>query len=193
MHGPWEYSQRFPGPQYWRINDIAPALHSETGAPGMSSLSTQRRYLSPLHRSRRPTNPAWTYSRRGAWWDHQTTVEQLFGPVEDDVLPVLASQWLQAETLRYYIEETRRRWPRTAGIYPWQLNEPWPNMACTSAVEYTGKPKLAYYAVRDTYRPTIATARYRGLPIEEGAPTPRRNLGAQRRPRAADRTAGVGV
>jgi beta-mannosidase len=169
VHGPWEYSQRYPGPQYWRINDITPALHSELGAPGMVSLQTQRRYLSPRHRSRNPANPAWRH-HGGAWWDHSRTVEQLFGPIEDDETAVLASQWLQAEALRYYVEETRRRWPRSGGIYPWQLNEPWPNMACTSAVEYGGRAKLAYHAVRSAYRPTIATAQYSGLTILPGEP-----------------------
>src|SRR5439155_20469074 len=87
-----------------------------------------------------------------------------------EALAVLASQWLQAEALRYYVEETRRRWPDSAGIYPWQLNEPWPNITCTSAVEYGGRPKLAYFAVRGAYRPTIATARHAGLIIPPGEP-----------------------
>jgi beta-mannosidase len=169
VHGPWEYSQRQPGPQYWRINDITPALHSELGAPGMASLRAQRRYLSPKYRSCNPANPAWRH-HGGAWWDHSTTLEQLFGPIEDDEMAVLASQWLQAEALRYYVEEARRRWPRSGGIYPWQLNEPWPNVACTSAVEYGGRPKLAYHAVRQAYRPTAATAHYPGLTIPPGEP-----------------------
>jgi beta-mannosidase len=170
VHGPWEYSQRWPGPQYWRFNAVRPILHSETGAPGEASLAMQRRYLSPAHRAPRlPTNPARRH-HGGAWWDHSSTVEQLFGPIEDEELAVLASQWLQAETLRYYIEETRRRWPESVGIYPWQLNEPWPNVACTSAVEYGGRPKLAYYAVRGAYRPLLLTAHYRGLPFSQAEP-----------------------
>jgi beta-mannosidase len=72
--------------------------------------------------------------------------------------------------LRYYIEETRRRWPESVGIYPWQLNEPWPNVACTSAVEYGGKPKLAYFAVRGAYRSLLLTAHYRGLPFSHAEP-----------------------
>ncbi|HEX8220929.1 MAG TPA: glycoside hydrolase family 2 TIM barrel-domain containing protein [Chloroflexia bacterium] len=170
VHGPWEYSQRWPGPQYWRFNAVRPILHSETGAPGEASLAMQRRYLSPAHRAPRlPTNPARRH-HGGAWWDHSSTVEQLFGPIEDEELAVLASQWLQAETLRYYIEETRRRWPESVGIYPWQLNEPWPNVACTSAVEYGGKPKLAYFAVRGAYRSLLLTAHYRGLPFSQAQP-----------------------
>jgi beta-mannosidase len=177
VHGPWEYGATYdataPGPQYARFNAIAPALHSETGAPGEASLETQRRFLSRAQRPRSAENPARRH-HGGAWWEHQSTVRQLFGEVEDDELAVLAGQWLQAEALRYYVEESRRRWHRgalsTAGIYPWQLNEPWPNVVCTSAVEYSGRPKLAYYAVRNAYRPTIATARYAGLRIEPGEP-----------------------
>ncbi|MDQ3927803.1 MAG: hypothetical protein M3328_01520, partial [Chloroflexota bacterium] len=56
------------------------------------------------------------------------------------------------------------------GIYPWQLNEPWPNVACTSAVEYGGSPKLAYFAVQGAYRPLIATAHYTGLRFSQAEP-----------------------
>jgi beta-mannosidase len=169
VHGPWDYSQRQPGPQYWRINAVAPVLHSELGAPGMASKETQERTLSPAHRARTPSNPAWRH-HGGAWWDHQATLDALFGPIDDPELAVLASQWLQAETLRYYIEETRRRWPRSVGIYPWQLNEPWPNVVCTSAVEYGGRPKLGYFAVRHAYGPVVVTAHYDGLRFAPGAP-----------------------
>ncbi|HEX8598522.1 MAG TPA: glycoside hydrolase family 2 TIM barrel-domain containing protein [Chloroflexia bacterium] len=170
VHGPWEYSQRWPGPQYWRFNAICPILHSETGAPGEASVALQHRYLSPRHRTPRlPINPARRH-HGGAWWDHSVTVEQLFGPIEDEELAVIASQWLQAETLRYYIEETRRRWPESVGIYPWQLNEPWPNVACTSAVEYGGRPKLAYFAVKGAYRPLLPTAHYSGLRFSQDEP-----------------------
>jgi beta-mannosidase len=129
----------------------------------------QRGFLSPNRRSRLPTNPARRH-HGGAWWEHHATVRELFGEIEDGEMAILASQWLQAEALRYCVEETRRRWPRSGGIYPWQLNEPWPNVVCTSAVEYTGRPKLAYYAVRNAYRPTIATARYGGLKVAPGEP-----------------------
>src|SRR4051794_32391924 len=129
--GAWEYSERQLGPQYWRVNAIRPLLHSEFGLPGAASLEMQRRYLSPQFRTRDETNPAFRH-HGGAWWKHGATLDQVFGPIADEDLAVLASQWLQAEGLRYYVEETRRRWPHSAGIFPWQLNEPWPNVVCTS-------------------------------------------------------------
>ncbi len=164
VHGPWEYSQRWPGPQYWRFNAINPLLHSEMGLPGESSLATQQRFL-PGSKSVRQ-NPARRH-HGGDWWDHQATIEKVFGPLEDDEQFILASQWLQAEGLRYAVEASRRRWPHTAGVFPWQLNEPWPLAVCTSAVEYTGQPKLAYYAVKQAYRPRLAALRYAGLKLAE--------------------------
>ena len=171
VHGPWEYSERQRGGLDWRIYSICPAWHSELGLPGAASVETQQRFLSPRYRAREVGNPARRH-HGAAWWGHQKTLDRAFGPIADENLAVLASQWLQAEGLRYYIEETRRRWPRSVGIFPWQLNEPWPNVDCTSAVEYSGRPKLAYHAVRHAYRPLLATAHYPGLQFAPGDPLP---------------------
>lgn len=167
VHGPWEYSQRWPGPQYWRFNAINPLLHSEMGLPGDASLVTQKRYLTGEHALRR--HPARRH-HGGDWWDPQATIESVFGPIVDEELYIGASQWLQAEGLRYAVEASRRRWPHTAGLFLWQLNEPWPLAVCTSAVEYSRQPKPAYYAVKQAYRPRLATARYAGLKLAKGEP-----------------------
>ncbi len=169
VHGPWIFSVDPPGPDYRLSNNISPLLHSELGLPGETDLAEQKRFLSPKHRQRHPSSPARRH-HKSDWWEHQKIVEALFGPVEDEELAVLGSQWLQAEGLRYYIEESRRRWPNTIGIYPWQFNEPWPTTVCTSAVHYSGKPKLAYYAVGVAYRPVTVTARYNGLTFKKGEP-----------------------
>jgi beta-mannosidase len=168
-HGPWEYSQRQLGQQYWRFNSIKPLLHSEFGLPGEASLETQREYISASYRYPNRPNPVRRH-HGGAWWDHHETVVKAFGPLEGAAEYVLGSQWLQAEGLRYAIEESRRRWPHTAGTFLWQLNEPWPQATGTSAVEYTGRPKLAYHAVRQAYSSRSATARYDSLTLIEGEP-----------------------
>jgi beta-mannosidase len=41
-----------------------------------------------------------------------------------------------------------------------QFNEPFPNGFCTSAVDYRGRPKRAYYAVAEAYRPLQASAAF---------------------------------
>jgi beta-mannosidase len=169
VHGPWTYQTNPPGPEYKLFNTIRPLLHSELGLPGETRLGDQKRFLARHFRSRAASNPARRH-HDGAWWEHREIVEAFFGPVNDDKLAILASQWLQAEGLRYYVEETRRRWPHSAGIYLWQFNEPWPTVTCTSAVQYSGRPKLAYQGVRKGYQPVTLTARYDSPLISKDAP-----------------------
>jgi beta-mannosidase len=76
---------------------------------------------------------------------------------------VRATQMLQAEGVRYAIESNRRRVPRNSGSLPWQFNEPYPMAACTSAVDYHGRPKALYHAVAAAFAPLALSARYATL------------------------------
>jgi beta-mannosidase len=67
------------------------------------------------------------------------------------------SQWLQYEGLRYAVEATLRR---GAGTIPWQFDEPYPNAWCTSALDYRGDPKPAYWGVARAYEPDHPSARF---------------------------------
>ncbi|HWG86092.1 MAG TPA: hypothetical protein VNT60_11495 [Deinococcales bacterium] len=87
-------------------------------------------------------------------------MQECFGGIEDLPTLVKASQFLQAEGLRYALEANRRRQPRHSGSIPWQFNEPYPNLFCTSAVDYHARPKPAYYAVARAYAPVSVTARF---------------------------------
>jgi beta-mannosidase len=87
-------------------------------------------------------------------------VAALFGPAADLEAYVRASQYLQAEGLRYAVESNRRRKWRCSGTLPWQFNEPWPNAVGTNAVDYFGRPKAAYWAVRRAYAPLHVSLAY---------------------------------
>lgn len=163
VHGPWSYLG--PTEHYTFYNGIDPLLHSEFGAEGPAHLETLRwiagadpageASLWPPDR----TNPLWLH-HGGAWWSQRELVEELFGPVEDLESFVRAGQWLQAEGLRYGVEANRRRQWRCSGVLPWQFGEPWPNATCTNAVDYFGRPKPAYHAVRRAYAPLHVSAAY---------------------------------
>jgi beta-mannosidase len=102
------------------------------------------------------TNPI--YEHLGAWWNNAPLVQQVFGGRIEDVETMRrASQWLQYEGLRYGVEATLRR---GAGTIPWQFNEPYPNAWCTTAVDYRGDPKPAYYGVVRGYRSDHPTAQF---------------------------------
>ncbi|MGC8833895.1 MAG: glycoside hydrolase family 2 protein, partial [Armatimonadota bacterium] len=157
VHGNWTY---LGDPEHYRFfNEIDPLLHSEFGVEGAANLDTLKRALSEKHLwPPDSTNPAWVH--HGSWWINRERVEALFGRVNSIEDFVKASQWLQAEGLRYAVEATRRRKFRTAGAIPWQFNEPWPNASCTNVLDCYGRPKPAYWTVRTAYAPYLVSAEY---------------------------------
>jgi beta-mannosidase len=171
VHGPWSYLG--PTEHYTFYNGIDPLLHSEFGAEGPANLETLHwiAETSPTRSAERGarsaaslwppdrTHPLWLH-HGGAWWSQRERVEELFGPVEDLAAFVRAGQWLQAEGLRYGVEANRRRKWRSSGVLPWQFNEAWPNATCTNAVDYFGRPKPVYDAVRRAYAPFHVSATY---------------------------------
>jgi beta-mannosidase len=157
VHGPWEHQGLQK--QYALYNAGTCLLHSEFGVEGLTNLATLEHCLPP--ESRWPVsraNPAWFHT--AAWWLKEKTLAETFGELPDLAATVRASQFLQAEGLRYAIEAGRRRQWQSSGTLPWQFNEAYPNAACTSAVDYYGRPKPAYYAVARAYAPLHVTARF---------------------------------
>jgi beta-mannosidase len=159
VHGPWEHQ----GPEaHYRHYDGSTSLFaSEFGVEGMSN----RRALEGLI----PAHHRWPTGREnriyfhlGAWWNNEPQVQQWFGGFADLDALRRASQFLQADGLRYAIEANRRRMGQNSGSIPWQMNESYPNAWCTSAIDYRGQPKPAYHAVRRAYAPLLVCARFDG-------------------------------
>lgn len=146
VHGPWEHRGLRGQPEHY--DSRTSRLHSEFGVEGM----TNRRALAALidEDDRWPAdraNPV--YEHLGAWWNNAPLVQELFGGRIGDVETMRrCSQWLQYEGLRYAVEATHRR---GAGTIPWQLDEPYPNAWCTTAVDHRGDPKPAYWGVARAY------------------------------------------
>ena len=157
VHGPWEY-QGVTG-QYELYNQGASLLHSEFGVEGITNLRTLNATLAKEHQW--PVdldNPYWFH--RGAWWVKRPMWDKTFGELESVEALVRATQFIQADGLRYALESDRRRKYHNSGTLPWQFNEPYPMAACTSAVDYYARPKPAYYAVSRAYAPLLVSARF---------------------------------
>lgn len=165
VHGPWQYQG--PEEHYRLYNGIDPLLHAEFGVEGAANLASMRR-CNPPEQLWPPdeTNPLWLH--RGSWWIQRTMMTQVFGEIADLETYVWASQFLQAEGLRYAIESNRRRKWRCAGTSPWQFNESWPNLSCTNVVDYFGQPRPAYWWCRSAYEPLHVSAGYEKLRWQEG-------------------------
>jgi beta-mannosidase len=162
VHGPWDYSG--PNRSYAVYNSSTALLHSEFGVPGAAARTSLDRFVS--RDAQWPPdagNPHWVH--HGSWWLQRDWIDQLFGPVDELEDYLQLSQWLQADLLGYAIDANRRRWPSCSGSLPWQLNEPWPNAVCTSAVDYYLRPKAAYWAVRQSYAPVSTSLRHDGLAL----------------------------
>ncbi|MGQ9731252.1 MAG: glycoside hydrolase family 2 protein, partial [Candidatus Zipacnadales bacterium] len=157
VHGPWQYQG--PVEQYTLYNRIDPLLHSEFGVEGAANIHSIRRFASEEHLwPPDEMNPLWLH--HGAWWVQRPMMERVFGPLDDLRTYVMASQFLQAEGLRYACESHRRRKWHCGGTMPWQFNESWPNLSCTNSVDFYGHPRPAYWWVKLAYEPFHVSAKY---------------------------------
>lgn len=157
VHGPWEHQGL---DRHQALYDGGRSLlHSEFGVEGITHLRTLNATIS--QENQLPVsldNPAWQHL--GAWWVKEERWREIFGDLESIEAHVRATQFLQADGLRYAVEASRRRKYENSGMLPWQFNEPYPMAACTSAVDYYGEPKPVYYAVARAYRSLQISARF---------------------------------
>jgi beta-mannosidase len=150
MHGPWEHQGLRK--HYEHYDSRTNLVHSEFGVEGMTNREALDALIAPEHQW--PADKASpVYEHLGAWWNNAPLVQECFGGRIEDVETMRrASQWLQYDGLRYAVEATIRRAWQASGVLPWQINEPFPNAWCTSALDWHGNPKPAYFGVARAYR-----------------------------------------
>jgi beta-mannosidase len=157
VHGPWEYQGLTE--QYTLSNQGACLFHSEFGVEGYTNLKTLEATIGPEHRWP-ATRENLIYYHTASWWIKEKMLAATFGDLPDLPTTVRATQFMQADGLRYAVEADRRRKWHNSGTLPWQFDEPYPNTACTSAVDYYAQPKPVYYAVARAYEPLHLSARF---------------------------------
>jgi beta-mannosidase len=157
VHGPWEYQGTTR--QYELYNRSTSLFHSEFGVEGVTNLKSLNATIAPEHQwPATLDNPIWQHL--GAWWNQYPMWQKVFGDMPDIETLVRATQFLQAEGLRYAVEADQRRKFQNSGTLPWQFNEPYPMATCTSAVDYYGQAKPSYYAVARAYEPLHLSAKF---------------------------------
>ncbi len=72
---------------------------------------------------------------------------------------VCGTQWLQSEGYKAIFEEARRQWPHCSMAMNWCFGEPWKTAANNSLVSYPCEPKKGYYAVVQSLRGVLFSAR----------------------------------
>ncbi|QGQ97762.1 hypothetical protein EHS13_24170 [Paenibacillus psychroresistens] len=166
VHGDWKYNGM--SNHYELYGEADHLFHSEFGVDGASSLKSLQKFLSPAHLKPSSVRDELVWRHHGEWWDTFDRDGEFFGPVTDLNQYVQRSQWIQAEGLRFILETNRRRKFNNSGSVIWQLNEPWPNVSCTSLVEYYGDSKMAYYWTRKAFAPIHVSIDYRRLQFKVG-------------------------
>lgn len=84
-------------------------------------------------------------------------LDKEFRAPRDFAAMVYLSQVMQAEAIKFAVENMRSRRPRNMGTLFWQLDDCWPAISWSS-IDYFGRPKaLEFYAPR-FYAPLLVTA-----------------------------------
>lgn len=149
---------------YQEFNNARFTAYVEFGVPG----SAEEDYLKTFIPEDElfPPTPKSTWGIHhafGVWTDEShlclKTIEKYFGKVESLAEICRYSSWLQSEGYKAVFEEARRQKPYCSMAINWCFNEPWKAAANNSLLSYPSIPKKAYYAVKDSLRPVVPSAR----------------------------------
>jgi beta-mannosidase len=150
VHGEWKP----PGSMdewrtYW--NDDDALFRSEIGSPGAANTETILRYcgdLDPLPVD--STNPLWR--NPVAWWVEADQFRKEHERLPDSLEEYVAwSQNRQAEALTIAATSAKSRWPSCGGVLLWCGHDSAPCPANTSIIDFDGKPKPAFHALRKIF------------------------------------------
>ncbi len=135
----------------------------EIGYHGCPNVSSIRRFISP--------ESLWPWENNEEWRVHETyhlhhwefernriklmanQIREVFGMIPEELESfALASQIVQAEAKKFFIESTRLRKWRTSGILWWNVLDGWPQFS-DAVVDYYFAKKLAYHYIWRSQRP----------------------------------------
>lgn len=149
---------------YENFNNARSTAYTEFGVAGMASVEDLKKIIPPDELYNVAPTKSWiahhAFEAHGpARWISMFILDKYFGHADDLELLVEHSQWTQCEGYKAIFEEARRQWPYCSMVMNWCYDEPWLTAANNSLISYPAKPKPAYYAVKDSLRPSLASAR----------------------------------
>ena len=158
--------QHLWGPRdYYKSNFYAnnnACFASETGYHGCPAITSLKKFISP--------DKLWPWYDNPEWAIHATdpipgvshidgrikmmadqTLE-VFGKIPDNLDDfAFASQFVQAEAKKFFVENFRLRKGRTGGILWWNMMDGWPQIS-DAIVDYYFTKKLAYYFLKRVHK-----------------------------------------
>lgn len=155
---PWGVSLGADDLNFWAYRQYVDRFPNEGGVLGCAPAASLRRFLDEDQRQMRSfaweahdnsivfwrSQPGFTYRSVAYWLGRQ--------PEEMDVdAYALASGLLQAEGLKEYILNYRRRWPSTSSAIYWMFNDSWPTVHGWPTFDYYLNRKPAFFPVRRAF------------------------------------------
>jgi len=156
---PWEVSLGRFIDNFWAYRDDVSRFPNEGGVLGASTPATIRQFLP--ENERRLHSPSWTFHDNAMNFNHQPgvcyrLVENWLGkqPAKMDFDDYLfCSSLMQAEGLKEYIDNFRRRMFSSASAIFWMYNDSWPATHGWTIIDYYLRRKLDYHPVRRAFQP----------------------------------------
>ena len=139
--------------------------YTEFGCPAVSDSKQIKSFMSPKdYEEWGPDNEVWVghhgfHAWRAACWVRIPEVEYFYTGYTDKEDLFKKTEFLQCMSYRSCFEEMRRQWPHCAMALNWCFNEPWPTIGNNSLISWPDKVRPAYYAVKASLRPTLASLR----------------------------------
>lgn len=175
-HGSYTFNDIMGGKErevYEIINTAENTAYPEFGCPAFSPIETihacipENEIFPP-----KPTESWVLHHGFDAWqensWTELPTIEKYFGKAKNIEELIANSNILQCEGLKAIFEGARRQWPRCTMALNWYYDEAWPTAAGEYLISYFGKARPAYYATKDSLRPTFAGAQNYRFSYKEG-------------------------
>lgn len=153
------------GEVFYQFQHSKNTAYPEFGIPSASPVETLKKII-PKNELKLPLSPtnALIYHHGFESWESNTwlcpdVVEKYFGAQSDLESFVECTNVLQTAGYKGIYEEARRQWPHCSMALNWCLNEPWETAANNSIIAYPTILKPSYYAVKDSLRPKLFSAR----------------------------------
>lgn len=167
IHGFYKYITDKDGNHYKLNNESNSLLNSEFSVDSVSCVETLKSILNSANLTVTDSIRNISWRHLGDWWNTLDRDESIFGKFDNLEDYIYASQYIQAEGLRYEIEANRRRAFRNSGSIIWQLNEPCPNVSGTNVIDYYNRPKAAYEKIKRAFSPVLISVRYQDFVLDK--------------------------
>ncbi|HWB55139.1 MAG TPA: hypothetical protein VG722_13135, partial [Tepidisphaeraceae bacterium] len=153
VHGPWNHFEPWDkAVAYWKDDDST--FRSECGMPSAQSFALMKKYHGTL--------PFWPPTKENPYWSHTTlfwlpkgrydrVLKGIKGEAALKKFIAVTEEW-QTKILTLAASGCKSKFPHCSGFIIWMGHDCFPCPINTSILDFEGKPKPAYAALKKIFR-----------------------------------------